>query len=95
MLWYWGPGSLAAALAAARSGVKVTLLERFGCFGGNITTVGVEGMAWYRHDKKRLRPTVSGVNLRSVHMPRGQPYLNHNPIPMKSMPKASRRLQIA
>jgi hypothetical protein len=26
------------------------LLERFGCFGGNITAVGVEGFAWYRHD---------------------------------------------
>ncbi|HEX2784144.1 MAG TPA: FAD-dependent oxidoreductase, partial [Ilumatobacteraceae bacterium] len=23
---------------------------RFGCFGGNITAVGVEGMAWYRHE---------------------------------------------
>lgn len=44
-----GPAGLAAALAAARTGVQVTLLERFGCFGGNITTVGVEGMAWYRH----------------------------------------------
>ena len=44
-----GPGGLAAALAAARSGVSVCLLERFGCFGGNITAVGVEGFAWYRH----------------------------------------------
>ena len=40
-----GPGGL----AAARAGAKVTLLERFGCFGGNITAVGVEGFAWYRH----------------------------------------------
>ena len=40
-----GPAGLAAALAAARCGVSVTLVERFGCFGGNITTVGVEGMA--------------------------------------------------
>ena len=45
-----GPAGLAAALAAARTGVEVTLLERFGCFGGNITAVGVEGFAWYRHD---------------------------------------------
>ncbi len=45
-----GPGGLAAALAAARCGVSVTLLERFGCFGGNITVVGVEGFAWYRHE---------------------------------------------
>jgi ribulose 1,5-bisphosphate synthetase/thiazole synthase len=46
-----GPGGLSAALAAARTGVKVTLVERFGCFGGNITVVGVEGLAWYRHEK--------------------------------------------
>ncbi|SIS96920.1 FAD dependent oxidoreductase [Roseivivax lentus] len=45
-----GPGGLSAALAAARCGVQVTLLERFGCFGGNITVVGVEGFAWYRHE---------------------------------------------
>lgn len=46
-----GPAGLAAALAAARHGVEVTLVERFGCFGGNITTVGVEGFAWYRHEQ--------------------------------------------
>ncbi|MFM8267214.1 MAG: FAD-dependent oxidoreductase [Ilumatobacteraceae bacterium] len=46
-----GPAGLAAALAAAREGVEVTLVERFGCFGGNITAVGVEGMAWYRHEQ--------------------------------------------
>ena len=46
-----GPAGLAAALAAARAGVDVTLVERFGCFGGNITAVGVEGMAWYRHEQ--------------------------------------------
>ena len=46
-----GPGGLAAALGAARAGSEVTLLERFGCFGGNITAVGVEGFAWYRHDQ--------------------------------------------
>jgi FAD dependent oxidoreductase len=45
-----GPGGLAAAIAAARTGVAVTLVERFGCFGGNITAVGVEGFAWYRHE---------------------------------------------
>ena len=44
-----GPGGLAAALAAARAGAQTTLLERNGCFGGNITQVGVEGFAWYRH----------------------------------------------
>ena len=46
-----GPGGLAAALASARAGAKTVLLERNGCFGGNITQVGVEGLAWYRHEK--------------------------------------------
>ncbi len=45
-----GPAGLAAALGAARAGAEVTLVERFGCYGGNITAVGVEGMAWYRHE---------------------------------------------
>jgi len=45
-----GPGGLAAALASARAGAKTTLLERYGCFGGNMTQVGVEGLAWYRHE---------------------------------------------
>lgn len=45
-----GPGGLAAALASARAGARTTLLERYGCFGGNITQVGVEGFAWYRHE---------------------------------------------
>ena len=46
-----GPAGLAAAVAAARAGADVTLVERFGCYGGNITAVGVEGMAWYRHEE--------------------------------------------
>jgi ribulose 1,5-bisphosphate synthetase/thiazole synthase len=46
-----GPGGLTAALAAARAGVQVCMVERFGCYGGNITVVGVEGLAWYRHEK--------------------------------------------
>ena len=45
-----GPAGLAAALAAARAGAEVTLVERFGCMGGNMTVVGVEGLAWYRHE---------------------------------------------
>lgn len=45
-----GPGGLSAAIAAARAGVKTMLVERFGCFGGNMTAVGVESLAWYRHE---------------------------------------------
>jgi ribulose 1,5-bisphosphate synthetase/thiazole synthase len=44
-----GPAGLAAALAAARAGAHTMLLHRYGCFGGNMTQVGVEGLAWYRH----------------------------------------------
>ncbi|MEM8500721.1 MAG: FAD-dependent oxidoreductase [Pseudomonadota bacterium] len=46
-----GPAGLAAAIAAARAGANTGLLERYGCFGGNITQVGVEGFAWYRHEQ--------------------------------------------
>ncbi len=45
-----GPGGLAAALGSAREGVETMLVERFGCLGGNITVVGVEGIGWYRRD---------------------------------------------
>jgi ribulose 1,5-bisphosphate synthetase/thiazole synthase len=46
-----GPGGLAAALGAARAGARTALIDRNGCFGGNITQVGVEGFAWYRHEQ--------------------------------------------
>jgi len=45
-----GPGGLSAALAADREGVKTMLIERHGCFGGNITQANVESIAWYRHE---------------------------------------------
>ena len=45
-----GPGGLAAALAAARAGAQTTLVDRYGCFGGVITQVGVDTIAWYRHE---------------------------------------------
>ena len=41
---------MSAALASARAGADTTLVERFGCLGGNITVVGVEGFAWYRRE---------------------------------------------
>ncbi len=45
-----GPGGLAAAVSAAREGAHTTLLDRYGCFGGVITQVGIESVAWYRHE---------------------------------------------
>lgn len=53
-----GPGGLAAAIGAARAGVKTMVVERFGCLGGNITVVGVESLAWYRREQ-----TVDSVGL--------------------------------
>jgi len=43
-----GPAGLSAAIAARRAGADTMLLERFGCFGGVITTVGMETLGWYR-----------------------------------------------
>ncbi|MBD3254133.1 MAG: FAD-dependent oxidoreductase [Candidatus Lokiarchaeota archaeon] len=44
-----GPAGLSAALAAAREGVNTMLIERYGCFGGNITQSMVGTIAWYRY----------------------------------------------
>ena len=46
-----GPSGLSAALGARRAGADVILCERFGCFGGVITTVGMETIGWYREDR--------------------------------------------
>ncbi|MFZ5809654.1 MAG: FAD-dependent oxidoreductase [Chloroflexota bacterium] len=46
-----GPGGLAAAISSARAGVDTLLIERYGCLGGNLTAVGVEGIAWYRREQ--------------------------------------------
>ncbi|MBO0733212.1 MAG: FAD-dependent oxidoreductase [Methylocapsa sp.] len=46
-----GPGGLAAAISSARAGVHTLLVERYGCLGGNLTHVGVEGIGWYRHER--------------------------------------------
>lgn len=45
-----GPAGLSAALAARRAGADVIILERYGCFGGTITTVGMETLGWYRYE---------------------------------------------
>jgi len=45
-----GPSGLSAALGARRAGADVVLVERYGCFGGVITTVGMETMSWYRYE---------------------------------------------
>jgi hypothetical protein len=46
-----GPAGLSAALASAREGVETMLVERHGCFGGNITQSMVGTIAWYRREE--------------------------------------------
>jgi len=46
-----GPAGLAAAIGAAREGVDVLLVERYGFFGGNITQSMVGTLSWYRYAK--------------------------------------------
>ncbi len=45
-----GPSGIAAAMSAAREGAATMLIERFGCFGGMMTTAGVESIARWRHE---------------------------------------------
>ena len=45
-----GPAGLSAAIGAAKAGADVILMERYGCFGGVITTVGMETLGWYRYE---------------------------------------------
>lgn len=45
-----GPSGISAAIGAARAGVRTLIIERFGCLGGVITTVGMETIGWYRYD---------------------------------------------
>ena len=45
-----GPAGLSAAISAKRAGADTILMERFGCFGGVITTVGIETLGWYRYE---------------------------------------------
>ncbi|MBT3807561.1 MAG: FAD-dependent oxidoreductase [Desulfobacula sp.] len=45
-----GPAGLSAALASARAGASTMLVERYGCFGGNITLAMVGTISWYRRE---------------------------------------------
>jgi len=44
-----GPAGLSAALSSVREGVSTMLIERYGCFGGNITQCLLGTIAWYRY----------------------------------------------
>jgi hypothetical protein len=57
-----GPGGLAAALAAARQGAKVLLVDRNGYLGGNLT-MGLPVLGWLdRHQ----RPVVGGFPIEFI-----------------------------
>ena len=44
-----GPSGISAAIGSARAGAQTVLIEKFGCLGGVITTVGMETLGWYRY----------------------------------------------
>lgn len=71
-----GPAGLAAAISAAREGVSTLLVERYGCFGGVITHVGVESVAWYRY---KGTTDVEGIGIefekRALEMGAAQKYI--------------------
>lgn len=43
-----GPAGMAAAVGAAKAGVRTVIVERYSCLGGNITISSVESPSWYR-----------------------------------------------
>lgn len=45
-----GPSGISAAIGAARAGANTIIIEKFGCLGGVITTVGMETLGWYRYE---------------------------------------------
>lgn len=55
-----GPAGAAAAMAAARLGRKVVLVEACGFLGGAITAAGINGIGGWQHDLDG-RPLISGI----------------------------------
>lgn len=45
-----GPSGISASIASARAGADTLIIEKFGCLGGVITTVGMETIGWYRYE---------------------------------------------
>ena len=55
-----GPAGVCAALAAARRGQKVVLVEQMGFMGGVHTASGVNGIGGWQHDLDG-RPLIAGI----------------------------------
>lgn len=45
-----GPAGISCAIGSSRAGVNTIIIEKFGCLGGVITTVGMETLGWYRYE---------------------------------------------
>ena len=55
-----GPAGAAAALAAARAGKRVALVEASGFLGGAVTNAGINGIGGWQHDLDG-RPLITGI----------------------------------
>ncbi len=55
-----GPAGVGAALAAARAGKRVVLIESYGFLGGAVTNAGINGIGGWQHDLDG-RPLVTGI----------------------------------
>lgn len=58
-----GPAGVCAVLAAARMGMKVSLVESYGFLGGVNTAAGVNGIGGWQHDLDG-RPLVQGIPMK-------------------------------
>jgi len=89
-----GPAGMTAAIAAARSGAKVTLLERFGYLGGTATA---SLMACINGFRNQVEPdwtqTVRGIAEEVVLRLKECDGLGHSPYPQKAYPTAPGQLE--
>jgi hypothetical protein len=49
-----GPAGIAAAVGASRAGAKTALIEKYGCFGGLISTSSMEVPSWWREERSTM-----------------------------------------
>jgi hypothetical protein len=49
-----GPAGIAAAVGAARAGARTVLIEKYGCFGGLISTSSMEVPSWWREERSTM-----------------------------------------
>jgi hypothetical protein len=49
-----GPAGIAASVGASRAGSKTVLIEKYGCFGGLISTSSMEVPSWWREERTTM-----------------------------------------